>query len=127
MTYLLDTHVIVWMAEGDPRLSRRVTIELKDPANRLLVNVASLWEIAIKVGIGKLHLTEGFEALNRSLKGERIDVIGIDPAVLSSVISLPMHHRDPFDRLLAATALNSSYALISADSVFDMYGVNRIW
>ena len=127
MTYLLDTHVIVWMAEGDPRLSRRVTIELKDPANRLLVNVASLWEIAIKVGIGELHLTEGFEALNRSLKGERIDVIGIDPAVLSSVISLPMHHRDPFDRLLAATALNSSYALISADSVFDMYGVNRIW
>ena len=127
MTYLLDTHAFVWMAEGDRRLNSDVRSMIADKGNEVLLSIASLWEIAIKVSIGKLELAAGFSDLVESADSERYSLFPIDTASVTMVTTLPLHHRDPFDRLLAATALQHDVALISADSVFDLYGVKRVW
>jgi len=125
---LLDTHTLLWFLRDDPSLSTTAKALIQDPANRKLVSVASCWEIAIKVGRKKLALTEpSYDLLSRELLRNGIDLLSIELRHATFVETLPDHHRDPFDRLLAAQSLLEGIPLVSVDVKFDAYGVTRLW
>lgn len=128
MTLLLDTHAFLWWCADDPALPRVARTAIADPANDCLVSAASAWEIAIKASIGKLAL----EGQVRRFVPEQMAANGFAPLPVSvthaaRVAQLPFHHRDPFDRLLAAQALEERVAIVSGDPIFRKYGVRRIW
>lgn len=127
MTFLLDTHTLLWALKSPESLPSQVDNILNDSSAVLLVSVVTPWEIAIKVAIGKLdaaHLLDDFEGF--MLHGRYTLLETLVPHVIASG-RLPLHHRDPFDRLLAAQALELRIPLLSRDRVFDLYGVKRIW
>jgi len=90
--------------------------------------MASLWEMAIKLSIGKLGFGQSFESfVSEQLSGNGMELLGIALPHLAVVASLPFHHRDPFDRLLVAQAMHEQMPMISADPAFDAYGIRRLW
>jgi PIN domain nuclease of toxin-antitoxin system len=125
---LLDTHSLIWFLDGDDALSRRARLLIEDRENDTLVSIASLWEIAVKVGIGKLNLRAAYgELFPRLLEENAIDVLGASVRHFSRLTELPLHHRDPFDRLIVAQALEEGFVVVGRDSRFDAYGVERAW
>jgi PIN domain nuclease of toxin-antitoxin system len=125
---LLDTHVLLWFLNDAPLLTPTAKALIADPANQKLVSVATCWEIAIKVGLKKLNLGEPATTfLPRELAANKFDLLEIALAHATFVETLPPHHKDPFDRLLIAQAMIEKLALVSADAVFDLYGVTRLW
>jgi PIN domain nuclease of toxin-antitoxin system len=125
---LLDTHAFLWFVDADLRLSPKAKSLIEDPANRKFVSIATCWEIAIKVGLGKLNLGEPAATfLPRELGVNLFDILPIELAHATFVATLPHHHRDPFDRMLAAQALIETMPLVSVDAAFDPYGVQRLW
>src|SRR5437660_12895428 len=128
MGLLLDTHAFLWFAWGDPQLSAIARRLIEDPANHKFLRVASIWEIAIKVNLGKLALAKPLEPfLIEHAEGNGFEVLAIERPHLAEIATLPLHHRDPFDRMLAAQSLIESLPLISADPIFDAYGTTRLW
>ena len=128
MRILLDTHAFLWAAADAPQLSRKARACFVSEKNELLLSVASVWEMAIKTSLGKLRLDLPLDRLVRrglSQPGVRLQHIELSHAL--RVRRLPFHHRDPFDRLLAAQALAEGVPLLSRDTAFDAYGVERIW
>lgn len=124
MRLLLDTHILLWVLEADPQLSVKAGVLIRDTANEVFVSTASLYEIAIKTKVGKLDTqrtpTEITQEMTRVLA---IQLLPILPHHLDTyqVIPLREDHRDPFDRLLIATALAENLTLISDDSKFERY------
>jgi PIN domain nuclease of toxin-antitoxin system len=113
--------------KDDPQLSSTAKVAIEDPANRKLVSVASCWEIAIKAGLGKLKLGEpAATLLARELPANSFELLGITLQHATAVETLPLHHKDPFDRLLIAQAVAESVSIVSADSQLDAYVV-RVW
>jgi PIN domain nuclease of toxin-antitoxin system len=128
MNVLLDTHAFLWFVWGDPRLSAAARAAISAPANLAWISPASYWEIAVKLSAGKLALSEPYQVfIPREIRQNQFDILHISVEHCSVVATLPFHHRDPFDRLLAAQALVENVPLVSADSVFDAYGVTRLW
>ena len=128
MSYLLDTHGFLWAVLGDPRLSQSAADLIDDPGIQVYVSLVSLWEIAIKSSIGKLTFTLPVDTFLRlHLSGSGIDVLHPTLDDVLHVASLPLHHRDPFDRLLVAQSLTQNMPLISADAQLDAYGIQRVW
>lgn len=124
--FLLDTHTFIWFSENAPNLP--VTLkEQIEFADRVYVSIASLWEIAIKISIGKLTLQGDYAGIEAQLPASGILLLPISFADTVRVLDLPFHHRDPFDRILIAQAINYSLALVSRDEVFDAYDVQRLW
>ena len=128
MRLLLDTHVFLWFVEGNSRLSKSAKDHVEDDAHDLFLSVASLWEMGVKISLGKLELPQPFaEFMQRHLALSSIELLGISPQHAYATADLPFHHRDPFDRLLAVQCLSEELTLVSADSVFVEYGVERVW
>lgn len=128
MRLLLDTHTFLWFVLNDPQLSGPAQTLINDPANDILISPASYWEIAIKVGLGKLNLHAAYDDfMNRGIIGNDFEILPVEPRHTSLLTTLPLHHRDPFDRLLVAQALVEAVPLVSGDSILDAYGVNRRW
>lgn len=128
MRVLMDTHVFLWWVEGDRTLPPKARDALADPGNECLLSMASVWELAIKASLGKLKLAlpvRRYVADHVAANAFRLLDIGL-PHV-GRVEALPFHHRDPFDRLLAAQALEEKLPVITADPVFRKYGVKRVW
>jgi PIN domain nuclease of toxin-antitoxin system len=125
---LLDTHTFLWLNSGDASLSKRARRALEDGRNERYLSVASVWEMAIKVSLGKLVLEV---ELGELVQGGAIDngiaLMEVAAPHALGVVALPFHHRDPFDRLLVAQARHAACALVSADTAFDAYGVDRVW
>ncbi|MBI4821925.1 MAG: type II toxin-antitoxin system VapC family toxin [Deltaproteobacteria bacterium] len=127
MKLLLDTHAFLWFVAGDEKLSPAARTSIEQGETRIL-SVASLWEMAIKASIGKLRLDLPFEELvERHVRPNGIELLGIEIRHVSRVAALPFLHRDPFDRLLVAQALGEGLVVVSADESFDAYGVARVW
>ena len=120
MRFLVDTHALLW-ALGEPStLSRQARAALADPSNLIVVSSASLWECAIKASIGKLDLPEDFFD---SIPEAGYEVMPIRISHLNVYRTLPMHHRDPFDRMLVAQASAEALTLISRDPDIAKYDV----
>lgn len=128
MKLLLDTHTFLRFIAGSQNLSQPARDLIEDVANEKLVSIASVWEIAIKHSIGKLPLAAPFSALiPQQLALNGFDLLPIELHQLSLVVSLPFHHRDPFDRLLIAQSLAEGIPIVGIDAKFDAYGVQRLW
>lgn len=128
MKLLLDTHALLWFLVGDPKLSPAAKAALADSRNERLLAPISLLEIAIKVRLGKLVLSAPFDLLfPAQLTLNRIGLLAMEPQHIEPLTTLPLHHRDPFDRLIAATTLVESLTLVSRDPMFDLYGLIRLW
>ena len=127
MNCLLDTHTLLWYLQNSENLSDRTTEILEDVNHDLSLSIASLWEISIKLGLGKLRLQKSFSELEEVLQDLKIGVLPITFADTERYLSLPLHHRDPFDRMLIAQAMNHRLVLISRDSAFDAYSIHRVW
>jgi PIN domain nuclease of toxin-antitoxin system len=124
MNLLLDTQAFLWFESGDLRLSAAARQTIQDPANTKFISMATYWEIAIKDSLGKLELHISFDDLF-DLKG--YSHLHISAGHLIKLRTLPMLHRDPFDRLLIAQALTEQFKVVSSDAQFDAYGIERIW
>jgi PIN domain nuclease of toxin-antitoxin system len=121
---LLDTHVLLWAATDPEALSPEARTAIEDGAHEALVSIVTAWEIGIKQSLGKLELPRPAEWwLPEVLRRSGFEVAPIDLAAALRVRALPWHHRDPFDRLLVAQALESGYTLVSRDEALGAYGV----
>jgi PIN domain nuclease of toxin-antitoxin system len=128
MTLLIDSHTLIWALDNPAKLTSVATTALQDPTNDLRISAASVWEIAIKVGKGNLPLSLSFRTwMDKAIADLGLSIIPITLDHADRQSSLPFHHRDPFDRMLASQALIEGIPLVSSDSIFDTYGVNRIW
>jgi PIN domain nuclease of toxin-antitoxin system len=126
--FLLDSHSLLWFVWDHHKLSPKARDLMANPRNELLFSMASLWEIAIKVSIGKLRLAEPYDAfMNQVITTNHLIILPITVQHATRVVSLPFQHRDPFDRLLVAQAMVEKVPIISCDSVFDAYPVTRLW
>jgi len=125
---LLDTHAFLWFVLGDSRLNEPARRRIESLENERLLSVASLWEIAIKVSLGRLEITSPLpDLVSRHVEGNAIQLLPLQVSHLDLVSRLPFVHKDPFDRLIAAQSLAEGIPLLSRDSVFDDYGVSRLW
>lgn len=128
MKLLLDTHSFLWFVGGDERLSSTARTLIEDVNNDVFLSVASLWEMAIKISLGRLQLAQPFEVfIPQQISLNHIGVLGITISHTAQVSVLPFHHRDPFDRLLIAQALVEKMSIVSRDPEFDAYGITRLW
>jgi PIN domain nuclease of toxin-antitoxin system len=127
MRVLLDTHALVWWLSNDSRLSREASRILSDESNEILVSAAVGWEITIKVNLGKIEPASLIEKLEGSLTNEAFSELPITMTHVIKAGLLPLYHRDPFDRLLAAQAQSLDLPILSADRLLDHYSVRRIW
>jgi PIN domain nuclease of toxin-antitoxin system len=125
---LIDTHVFLWFLRDDSLLSATAKTLLQDPTNKKFISIASCWELAIKAGLGKLGLTEPTGVLlSREIPMNKFVLLDIKLEHATAVETLPLHHKDPFDRLLVAQALIEAIPIVSADVALDPYGVQRLW
>jgi PIN domain nuclease of toxin-antitoxin system len=127
MPYLLDTHVAIWIFQDRSQLSKDAIAIMDDLSSALYVSIASAWEIAIKVSVGKLEFAGGVSGFLETIRQNDIQIIGVSPEHVRRVEALPFLHRDPFDRLLTATALAEDMSIITADENSHQYEVNWVW
>lgn len=126
MTHLLDTHTLIWFFENDSRLPETTRIQIESTPT-VFTSIVSLWEIAIKANIGKLALSFPFSTIEPNLVAVGITQLPITFSDLEIYLSLPLYHRDPFDRLLVAQAMKNSLTLVNRDAQMDAYAVKRLW
>ncbi|MBI2567480.1 MAG: type II toxin-antitoxin system VapC family toxin [Candidatus Schekmanbacteria bacterium] len=128
MAYLLDTHTFLWMRHAPDRLGEKAHAVCGEVNSELVMSLASAWEMAIKLSIGKLRLHETLREILVDARTTRgIAPLAIKETHVLRVRELPFHHHDPFDRILAAQALEEGLTLLSADACFDAYAVPRVW
>jgi len=124
MKLLLDTHTLLWFIAGSASLSAYAQSLIEDTTNEKYVSIANIWETAIKVSIGKMSLSAPFDVLfPHQLEINGFELLPVKVEHTSVITTLPFHHRDPFDRLLIAQAIEEKMTLVSVDEVFDDYGI----
>jgi len=124
--FLLDTHTFIWLTENNPSLPNHLR-EIVDHADLVYVSIASLWEIAIKLNLGKLSLQRNYETIGPTIEASDILILPISFEDTVQVRHLPLHHGDPFDRILISQGITHSLPIISADKKFDAYSIQRVW
>ncbi|MCE7873845.1 type II toxin-antitoxin system VapC family toxin [bacterium CPR1] len=128
MSWLLDTHTFLWAASDDPALSPPARSAILDPANELLLSLASIWEIAIKQSLGKLQLGGSVQQLvDQGVARLGLVLLAVKLEHCQVVSQLPFAHKDPFDRLLVSQARIERLRILSCDRIFDDYGIPRVW
>lgn len=127
MNVLLDTHAFIWFFNGDDSLSPAAINLIEDPNNTCWLSIVSLWEISIKTSIGKLTLRGELAEVEDFMATGAIRLLPISFEHLLQLQHLPLHHRDPFDRLLIAQAITENLTLVSRDTVFPQYGISLVW
>jgi PIN domain nuclease of toxin-antitoxin system len=128
MRLILDAHTLIWAVDDPARLSPVAAAALQDPANELLLSAGTIWEIAIKVGLGKLTLSLPYrDWMNKAIADLGLSVLPITVEYGNGQAALPWHHRYPFDRLLIAQAVTEGVPIVSADAQLDAYGITRLW
>ena len=128
MRLLLDTHAVVWWFSGNPRLSENASRVIADPSNQIFVSAVTAWEIATKFRLGKMPSVAGLarDFRNRVADQEFVELpITVRHSLHAG--SLPGPHKDPFDRMLIAQAIVEDLVLVSNETLFDRYGIHRLW
>lgn len=128
MRLLLDTHTLLWSVEDPAQVSALAMAAMQDPANERLLSAATIWELAIKVGQGKIALAMPYRQwMETAIADLKLDILPVTVEYAERQSALPSHHKDPFDRLIIAQAVVDGIAVVSVDVAFDAYGVTRIW
>lgn len=128
MKILLDTNAFLRWVEDDPALSAKARSAIANTNNEVLVSLVVPWELAIKSALGKIRLAHpAGQFVARHAAANGFSLLPIDLADVALVETLPMRHRDPFDRLLIAQAKNRKLAIATADAIFSTYNIKRIW
>jgi len=128
MKLLLDTHTAIWLMNGHKKLSSEAGTMLMDDANTLHVSIVSAWEVSIKASLGKLpEFHGGVQAFLARIDDMPITLLPITRHSLAMIETLPFHHRDPFDRLLIATAMTEGMTILTADENIQKYDVSSAW
>jgi PIN domain nuclease of toxin-antitoxin system len=128
MKLLLDTHVLIWLVEGTDNLSQAARQAIEDEDNSLHLSIVSLWEMTIKTSLGKLQLKIPLDRILESyIIPSGIEILPIHFDHLLVLRDLPLHHRDPFDRLLISQAQAKGLTLVSSDGFFSDYSVQTLW
>ena len=128
MRILLDTHAFLWFLLDDPKLSATARHAIINPDNDIAVSPATYWEIAIKIRLNKYMLPEPYEVfMEREIVTNQFRILPIVPRHTAVLITLPFHHRDPFDRLIIAQAMVEQMPVISGDAAFAVYPVTCLW
>ncbi|NET00111.1 MAG: type II toxin-antitoxin system VapC family toxin [Sphaerospermopsis sp. SIO1G1] len=126
--FLIDTHTFIWYVTDDSRISNQVLEVINDENNQIFLSIASIWEIGIKHGLGKLNFNVPFETfITQQMSINDFILLDIKITHITVVAKLPFHHRDPFDRILIAQAIVENIPIISADRKFDAYPIQCIW
>jgi PIN domain nuclease of toxin-antitoxin system len=123
MRFLLDTHILLWFLEGNKLLAKSRRQIIANPQNDVFVSVASLWEMAIKISLGKLTLVQPLADVIRQIAVEDIIILPILPEHTLQVLTLPFHHRDPFDRIIIAQSQIENLPVVTGDREFSDYAV----
>jgi len=128
MKLLLDTHAFIW-ADGEPqKLSPAAKTACEDPANQIVLSAASVWEMQIKLMLGKLTLRKPLRSLiEDSVQQSGFTLLSVQVEHVLRLDTLSSHHKDPFDRILIAQALTEGCSIVSHDPVFPLYSVQVIW
>ena len=121
MKYLLDTHIVLWLAENSSKLSKRAKEIILNENYEKYVSIVSCWEVTIKLSLNKLDLDGGTSEYFRIIQENGFDLLDITEEHLVVLETLPLHHRDPFDRLLVATAISNDLVLLSDDALMAAY------
>lgn len=127
MNNLIDTHAFIWFLNGEDQLSDKAKKAIEDEGAVNFISIASLWEIAIKISLGKLELNTPFSEISEQISKNGFQILPItfeDTLILST---LPFHHRDPFDRIIISQSLNNKLTIISKDEYFNDYQVDLTW
>jgi PIN domain nuclease of toxin-antitoxin system len=128
MRLLLDTHAFLWFILDDPRLSLTARNLIGDAANEVEVSPASYWEIAIKIKLGKYALPQPYQQfVETQIEVNDFRILPIEPKHTALLTTMPLHHRDPFDRLIVAQAITEGTPIVGVDPELDAYGVKRLW
>ena len=126
--FLLDSHTLIWAVDAPAKVAPKAILSMRSPTVERFISTATIWEMAIKFGKGTLPLSLPYRQwIDRAIADLNLDVLPITLDHAEFQTTLPFHHRDPFDRLLAAQSLVEGIPLISGDAIFDAYGVSRIW
>jgi len=127
MKLLLDTHAFLWYISNDPRLPHHACDAIRDKSNEVYLSVVSVWEILVKYQIGKLPLpAPADEFIEASRNEHRIQDLPLNRQAVSHLLSLPMHHRDPFDRMLICQALKDDLTIVTVDEWFNRYAAKLL-
>ena len=128
MRLLIDTHTLFWSVEEPAKVSATAMVAIRPLTNDVLLSAATIWELAIKVGQGKIALSMPYRQwMERAIVDLKLTILPVSVEYADRQSILPMHHKDPFDRLMIAQALVEGIPIVSADAAFDAYGVARIW
>ena len=131
MRYLIDTHTFLWFSNGDQALSQKAKNVILDANNTIFISIASLWEISIKMALGKLSIASNYADIIDDVTGNNIAILPINFAHTVQQNQLPLHHRDPFDRIIIAQAIVENLHILGKDVIFDDYlnemPIKRIW
>ena len=127
MRYLLDTHALLWASRGSSQLPKAVGDAIVDAENDIFVSVASFWEIGIKASLGKLPLEGTLAAFQSRVEAMNIITLPLAIQHLDIVRNLPFHHKDPFDRVIIATAIDEGLTLVTVDHEIAPYSVSQWW
>ena len=124
---LIDTHTLIWFLEGDSQISPVAVSTIENNPGTTFVSIASLWEIGIKSSLGKLDINLTFQGMVQEISKNAIAILPISESDIAAIITLPFHHRDPFDRIIIAQSQNNNFPIVSKDPHFKTYGVQLIW
>ncbi len=128
MSFLLDTHALIWAVNEPEKLSPLAAATIKDASNKLYLSIASPWEMGIKLSNGKLKLGIPFRPwIDDAIQRFDLEIIPLTLDAIETQIGLPWHHRDPFDRCLIAQAMTENIEIISSDTQLDHYPIKRVW
>ncbi len=128
MKYLIDTHTLLWIAGNNPKLSKKAKEIYLNPKNEIYLSIASIWELSIKIGLKKLNLNLPLKKfVEIHILGNNIQILNISLNHIYRIEKLPLHHRDPFDRLIISQAIEEDIPIIGNDELFDNYEIKRIW
>jgi PIN domain nuclease of toxin-antitoxin system len=127
MKILLDTHAFIWFLEGSDRLSEKARKSIESDANRLYISIASFWEMAVKVSLGKLDLAISFDELHRLAMENDIEILPIQFEHTQLIAQLAFHHKDPFDRMIIAQSVVEAMPILTIDHSFSLYPCKVLW
>jgi len=127
MKLLLDTHIVLWFWDNVEKITKESLSAIIEPANEKYISIVSAWELAVKINIGKLTFEGGVTNFFRMVEDNGFELLPVKEDHIKHLETLPLHHRDPFDRLLLATVISEQMTFITSDKEFAQYGVPLIY